>query len=101
MRRRPWSRHIRAKHGLMAVIFGYSAAALAQAGPSAPTPLASAPSALGTSASVPSAAVPAVVAPASPPTVDTEPEGCRDDWPGDRARPQLVETFPKRGQAGY
>lgn len=51
----------------------------------------SAPSAL--------AAVPDVPVPSAEPSPDGE--GCRDDWPTDRARPQLTERFPKRGVSGH
>lgn len=79
------------KRGLIVLVVGYCAPVLAQG------------SALGPASPAPSADPSAAAASALPPPVasDVDAGGCQDDWPGDRARPQVVETFPKRGLAGH
>lgn len=98
----------------LALVFGSSNVARAQGSSGAVTPQTASSSAAAPKATahlqVPSAAsviataVPSdLTAPTSPQPASTDLElgGCRDDWPSDRARPQLVETFPKRGVAGH
>jgi hypothetical protein len=79
------------KRGLIVLVVGYCAPVLAQG------------SALGPAGPAPSADPSAAAVSALPPPVasDVDAGGCQDDWPGDRARPQVVETFPKRGLAGH